>query len=368
LTRLFVAHKLPVDVPSLKIALKMKTLTLLLLGWLACSALAQVVLREVPAEQKVEVTIDGRLFTAYRYPTSIKKPVLYPVLAASGTEVTRGYPLAPRAGERVDHPHHVGAWLNFGRVNGLDFWNNAGQPDAAHGGAFGSIVHRRIVALKSGKKTGKLVVEAAWLDPAGRELLRERTTFTFAGGPNRRSVARTTTLTALDQQVVFEDNKEGLFAIRVARQLEAPADKPEVFTDASGRPTPVPTLDNTGVTGRYTSREGLRGTDAMGNPLWGKPSAWVRLDGTIGSEPVTLAMLDHPQNPNHPARWHARGYGLFAVNNLGQQVFDPAQPEFSMILAPGKSLTLRHKLVVFNTAVPAQADIDQEWTSFTKEK
>jgi hypothetical protein len=279
----------------------MKTLPFLL-AWLACPALAwaQVVLREVPTEQKVEVTIDGRLFTAYRYPTSVAKPVLYPVLAASGTEVTRGYPLAPRAGERVDHPHHVGAWLNFGRVNGLDFWNNAGQAGPAHGGAFGSIAHRRVVAQKGGKKTGRLVVEAAWLDSAGRELLHERTTFVFAGGPNRRSVSRTTTLTALDHQVVFQDNKEGLFAIRVARQLEAPADKPEVFTDASGRPTAVPTLDNTGVTGTYTSREGLKGTDAMGSPLWGKPSAWVRLDGTIGREPGHLGHTGLPPKPQPP--------------------------------------------------------------------
>jgi hypothetical protein len=39
-----------------------------------------------------------------------------------------------------------------------------------------------------------------------------------------------------------------------------------------------------------------------------------------------------------------------------------------MILAPGKSLTLRHKLVVYNAAIPSQADIDQEWASFAKEK
>ena len=45
----------------------------------------------------------------------------------------------------------------------------------------------------------------------------------------------------------------------MTRALEQPADKPEVFTDASGKATPVPVLDNTGVTGKYVSSEGKAG-------------------------------------------------------------------------------------------------------------
>ena len=56
--------------------------------------------------------------------------------------------------------------------------------------------------------------------------------------------------------MVFKDNKEGVIGMRVARGLEQPATQPEIFTDASGRATTVKVLDNTGVTGRYTSSEG----------------------------------------------------------------------------------------------------------------
>jgi hypothetical protein len=35
--------------------------------------------------------------------------------------ITRGYPFIKKAGERVDHPHHVGMWLNYESVNGFDF-------------------------------------------------------------------------------------------------------------------------------------------------------------------------------------------------------------------------------------------------------
>jgi hypothetical protein len=46
------------------------------------------------------------------WPTTLKKPTLFPLRSANGTIVTRGYPLEPRKNERVDRPHHVGLWLN----------------------------------------------------------------------------------------------------------------------------------------------------------------------------------------------------------------------------------------------------------------
>src|ERR1051326_8392514 len=77
------------------------------------------------AAKRVDVSIDGKPFTSYIWPSTLKKPVLYPLRTAKGTVVTRGFPLDPRSGERVDHPHQVGLWLNSGNVNGLDFWNNS---------------------------------------------------------------------------------------------------------------------------------------------------------------------------------------------------------------------------------------------------
>src|SRR6266851_1633557 len=64
----------------------------------------------VPHEalRRVDITVDGKPFTSYIYPTTLKKPTLYPVRSASGTVVTRGWPLEPRPGERVDHPHQGG--------------------------------------------------------------------------------------------------------------------------------------------------------------------------------------------------------------------------------------------------------------------
>ena len=295
------------------------------------------------AARRVDITIDGKPFTSYIYPTSLKKPVLFPIRTAGGHTVTRGFPLEPRAGERVDHPHHVGLWFNHGDVNGLDFWNNSDDIGPDRAPKMGTIVHRRVVESKSGLDRGELIVESEWVTPNDTPLLRERTHYVFRAGAGQRSIERNTTLTALDQKVVFKDNKEGSLGLRVTRALEQPATKPEVFTDASGQATRVPVLNNEGVTGSYTSSEGLKG-----DAVWGSRGKWTMLAGKIDAEPVTIAMLDHPSNPTYPTYWHARGYGLFSANVFGRKVFKDTEKELVLTLDPGQSITFRHQVLILS--------------------
>src|SRR6267143_5132689 len=215
-------------------------------------------IRVVPNEgqPRVDVIIDEKPFTAYIWPERLAKPVLYPLRSAKGTLVTRGYPLEPRPGERVDHPHHIGVWFNYGNVNGFDFWNNSEAIKAEDAPKMGNIRHRAITVAKSGAEQGELEVEADWITGKQQLILKEHTRFVFRGNANFRSIDRITTLHALDDKVVFHDDKEGALGMRVTRALEAPSDKPEVFTDASGRPTTVAKLDNTGVNGVYLTSEG----------------------------------------------------------------------------------------------------------------
>ena len=222
----------------------------------------------------------------------------------------------------------------------------------------GTIHHKRVVEARSGADRGELAVEMEWQTAEGVPLLRETARFVFRGTGDARSIERITTLTALDRRVVFRDNKEGTLGLRVARELEQPGTKPELFTDASGKLTKVPVLDNTGVTGLYTSSEGL-----TGDAVWGTRGHWCMLGGKIGSEAVTIAMLDHPSNPNSPTYWHARGYGLFAANVLGRKVFDPEQDELTMTLEPGKSVTYRHRVLILGTAATPES-IEREYKSF----
>lgn len=297
------------------------------------------------AARRVDVTIDGRPFTSYVWPVSLKKPVLYPVLSAKGTAVTRGYPLEPRTGERTDHPHHAGLWFNHGDVNGFDFWNNSDDITGERVAHMGTIHHRRIIETRSGNDRGELAVETEWIDGTGTPIVREQTRFVFRGSADSRGIDRVTTLTALVDKVVFRDNKEGTLGMRVARDLEQPDPK-----DPDPR-----------VNGLYVSSAGK-----TGDAVWGTRGAWMLLGGRIGAEPVTIAMLDHPSNPGYPTHWHARGYGLFAANPLGQKSLEDGNVEIVLPLARGESATFRYRILIESSA-PDPNRIERESRAFAQE-
>ena len=305
----------------------------------------------VPDEEarRVGISIDGKPFTSYIWPATLKKPVLYPLRTSRGTIITRGFPLEPRPGERVDHPHHAGLWLNYENVNGLDFWNNSDAIKPQDAPKMGTILHRKIVSAKSGAQ-GQLEVETDWVNFDKKVLLNEHTLFVFRGGPAFRSVDRITTLRALDDKVSFPDAKDGMLGLRVIRALEIPSDKPEVYLDAAGRPTTVAKLDNTGVNGTYLTSEGKKGDAA-----WGTRGRWCNLSGMVGDEPVTITILDHPSNPGFPTYWHARGYGLFAANPLGQKIFSNGKEELNFSLAPHADVTFRYRILISSAILTPEA-------------
>lgn len=219
------------------------------------SAPVNLVVRE--DTERVEVFMDGELFTAYRFEASLEKPVLYPVHAPDGTVVSRGFPIAPRENERVDHPHHVGLWFNFGNVNGYDFWNNSDAVPEERKEAYGRIVQRGLQKAETREGKGFLKVKMDWMAPDNAKalcLLEENTTYVFYGNKRSRTVDRITSLTVVADTVVFSDNKEGMLAIRVDRAFELPEGP-----------------DDEGRTGWYLNSEGEEGNEA-----WGKNARWVR--------------------------------------------------------------------------------------------
>ncbi|QCR25092.1 hypothetical protein C1N53_14370 [Pontibacter sp. SGAir0037] len=316
-------------------------------------------LTESKKDKRIDVTIDGKPFISYIYPDAVKKPVIYPIRTAKGNLITRGWPLEPRAGERVDHPHHVGLWFNYGDVNGYDFWNNSNDV-GSHKGPFGTIRHQSVHKITNGDDKALLEVSAEWQKPDGTAMIKETTRFIFSDAHESRIIDRVTTLTALQEDVLFKDNKEGLIAIRVARELEHPSEKPEVFTDASGKATAVPKMNNEGVTGHYTSSEGKTGDD-----VWGTRANWVNLAGKIKDEAVSVVLMDHPKNIGYPAYWHARGYGLFAANNLGQHAMSNGQEVLNFKLEAGKSVTFQHRVIIHAGGSLTSEQVNTEFQKYT---
>jgi len=313
------------------------------MGVSIATAQPKIKLDPKPSEKKVDVLIGGKLFTSYIYPDNVAKPVLWPVISDGGNELTRQYPFKNKAGERVDHPHHVGIWLNYGDVNGLDFWNNseAISPDRAD--KFGTIYHETIESMESGKGKATLKTTASWKDSKGNKLLDETTKYTFSVDGSTRVIDRSTMLRAVNGKVDITDNKEGMFAIRLTRELELPSTGKLKLTDSHGVVTEVDASDDKTANANYLSSEGIEGGD-----VWGTRAKWMKLYGEINGEKVAIVIFDHPANAGYPTYWHARGYGLFSANTLGQKVFSKGKEEMNFSLEKGEAVIFNYRLAVFS--------------------
>jgi hypothetical protein len=298
-------------------------------------------------EKKVDVMINGKLFTSYCWSDNVMKPYLYPILTSSGTAITRGFPLNPRPFETTDHPHHIGCWLNYGDVNGVDFWSNLGkampnQDTSMNNLTPGSIKHLRFESMTGGDGEGVLICDESWrIDTSGKELLAERTEYHFSAKGSARLIDRITTLTATGDSVTFNDTKEGMFGMRVARQLELPSNDERTMTDSQGKPVKGTVVSRENVTGNYLSSEGIKG-----DSVWGKRAKWMDLYGNIGNEKISVVICDHPENVSYPTYWHARGYGLFCVNPFGVKTFTGGKQKLYYTIPAGKAITLRYRIIV----------------------
>jgi hypothetical protein len=85
-----------------------------------------------------------------------------------------GFPLMPKLGDATDHPHHIGLWLNYENVNGLDFWNNSFAIPADKKALYGSIKMTGQPTYKSGNE-GSLSYQANWVNSKSEVLLNETT-------------------------------------------------------------------------------------------------------------------------------------------------------------------------------------------------
>lgn len=300
-------------------------------------------------EKKVDILIGQKPFTSFLYPDTLEKPVLYPIYAANGTIVTRGFPLNPTPGDPTDHPHHIGLWLNFENVNSLDFWNNSYAISPEKKSNYGWIKTDRILETTSGAK-GILSYHANWTDQNKHILLEETTRFELSGNQHLRIIDRTTVLKA-DTIIRFTDAKDGLLGLRLAHALQIPTSEDQQFTDDKGNVTLVKGGSDTTANGNYFTSEGKQGNDA-----WSTRARWCKVYGKIGSDSISVVIIDHPKNPNYPTYWHARGYGLFAANPLGEKVFSNGKKETNLALKKGESVTFRYRILIYSAAKTLSAN------------
>jgi len=301
---------------------------------------SKITFAEDNAGKKIDVLVNGKLFTTYRWPDNVCKPVLYPLFTSAGTMITRGFPIEPKEGERADHPHQIGMWLTYGNVDGNDFWGNGSKGLGTRNDNGGVIKHVSVDNLTEGEE-GSMSTTESWTDTAGVELLLEKTKYSFIARGSTRIIDRVTTLTADNKEVSLPDTKEGMFGIRVARQLELPSEGDIILYSADGHPTKVKEMSNDGISGDYRSSEGVTGLG-----VWGTRAKWMDLFGNIGDEKISLVICDHPKNPCYPTYWHARGYGLFSANPFGWKDFTKGKGQLDFKIPAGESVTFRYRVII----------------------
>lgn len=270
------------------------------------------------------ISIDGKPFATFNTGEKENKPFLAPVRSASGKIVTRRFPMEMIPGESRDHLHHRGLWFTYDDVNGVKFWEN--DPTYRKGRIGKQVVKK--LEWKGGGKKGTLTATIEWQTPEGEVLLVERRAMIFEPHATLRTIEFRTVLEGA-QEVKLGDTKEGAFAIRLA----------EEFTERRG----VKIVDAAG-------RERMKG-------VWGKRADWVDYSTELEGEKLGVALMSHPSNPHHAPYWHARDYGLFAMNPFGQNAFDATQEERITKLAKGEKLAYRWLVVVHPGDASAVAGI-----------
>jgi sugar phosphate isomerase/epimerase len=261
-------------------------------------------------DNKLRVTINGKLFTEYNY-RDVPRPFFYPVIGPTGAPVIRHWPMKDiNPDEAKDHVHHRSLWFTHGDVNKHDFW---GEGDKS-----GKIVHDKFLKVSSGPQSGEIVSTDKWVARDGKVVCTDTRTHKFYNVPDGQMMDFEVAIHASEGEVVLGDTKEGSMAIRLA-----------------------PTMRLKGKVGKGHIINSEGDTD---DNAWGKRARWCDYYGPVEGQVVGVAIFDHPSNPKYPTWWHVRDYGLFAVNPFGVHDFEKKPAGTGDIKIPaGESLTFKYR-------------------------
>ncbi len=275
------------------------------------SAIPAPVLSLVPSGDgengKLEVLIDGKVFTSYVYTNELYKPYLGPVMTSFGESFTR------LDFETKEHPHHRSVFFGVGDVSldgredigSVDFWNEPAN--------CGIQVHKGIENVKVTPASASFTAKTLWTSHDGVPMIDTEYEYKFYAQPEGcRYVDLTLTYTAAYGEVKFGVTKEaGPLGVRMADPLR---------------------VDNGGYMRNSYGASGEK-------ECWGKAANWCVYGGELDGHKVGVAVFDNESNERYPTTWHIRNYGLFAANNLYFRG--------GLTIPAGEKLTYRYRIVFF---------------------
>lgn len=338
----------------------------------------------------VQINEGGTFFAEYR--TNYKgTPIIWPICSANGLLMTRAYPMIDeinlddekdlerqnifanakmtKVTEALDHPHHRSLWFTHGDVNQSDFWALDRQAD---------VVQLEPVLVKNDNKTIKIISKNKWVNTKENKILcTDQRTFTFGvievEGRKIRYIDLVITVTASEEEIRFNDTKEGTYGIRVPGTMDVDIMKRNT---KFGQKNP-----NWG--GKIVNSNGDKDDNA-----WAKRADWVEYSGPVpirlGKDALSkfnenpdpnaislttagITFMNHPKSFRYPTWWHVRAYGLYTANPFGQKDFekDNKEADGTLVLKKGESFSADYRILFHDDALSTE-QIGKCWKAYSE--
>jgi hypothetical protein len=293
-------------------------------GMLSCAATAwaaapvAVEIERTPS--LVSIVAAGRTVLSYTTGASPMKPYAKTLTTPGGVQILRDSPF--------DHKHHHSLMFAVA-VDGVDFWSE--KPACGHQKPRGPTDAKLI----AGEANGGVVVTQVldWMSPAGAKLLDEQRTIT-----------------------VFAGTQAPATLLTWRSRLSVPEGKAEVkLTGSHYFGLGMRFVESMDKAGRFFNSEGTEGPIVRGSERV-TPARWCAYTSNADGKPVTVAILDHPQNARRAYFFTMRPFAyLSATINLWK---DPLEVKAA---AP---LDLRYGVAVCDgTLGPEQVErLCRQWT------
>ncbi len=269
-------------------------------------------------DSQISFQHDGRELGRYWHRSDLRRPFVYPLIGPSGRSLSRmGHPHDPES-----HSHHNSFWVSHASVNGVSFWADDAK---------GKIVHRRIEYFEDAVDRAAVSVLNHWIvEPDTKPLVIERRRMEFRPLPGGQWILILDLRLESPAEVVFGKTPFGLIGVRMAKTIGV--------NDGGG------TLRNS------------QGDSGEKDLFW-KPARWIDYSGQITESAIEgLTLMDHPGNPNHPAKFHVRADGWMGAS---------LSIDAPLTILPGKPLSLRYGLLA-HSGKPATDELDRAWRRFAE--
>ena len=267
---------------------------------------------------KIEIKINGNLFTNYIVSEYEKYPFFFPVNGPSNASVT--------SMRNANFPHHSSLFFGCDRVNGGNYWQE--------GLGRGQIISLRADIIETGNEKVVIENECIWRRPGANAPIKDKRFITiFAPSKEKFQIDFDVTMEML-MDVTIEKTNHSLF---------------------SGRVDPDLAVINGGTMINAEGKTGEKET-------FGKRSPWIDCWGKRQGKTEGIAILQHPSNDWYPAPWFTRDYGFFSPTPM----YWP-ENDINTLLKKGDIIQLRYRVIV-HTGNHIEAEIAKEFEKFASEE